>query len=173
MIGGLFGGPAATRAGFSGLSNKSQPEKPKSWLDGGKLKGKDGVALALGLLGVGLGGQPILPQFLMQNMMQRRENEREQQMYDQRRQHGIEDYGKKLALQAQYQGKEPPTPGSYEWFQTATPDQIAQYTSYMDITRPVMATTWQGPQVVSRSSQGIGGMGQSAPETLPPGFFGN
>lgn len=43
-----------------------------------------------------------------------------------------------------------PKPGSFEWYQTATPEQRAQYDAY----NPVTVTTWQGPSIIPRSSLG-------------------
>lgn len=49
---------------------------------------------------------------------------------------------------------ERPKPGSFEWWNSPerTPEERAAYTQYSDIVNPVMTTTWQGPQVLSRAS---------------------
>lgn len=104
---GLFGGPAAYKMPMMSA------EKPKSWIDGGKFKGKDALALGLGLLGTGLGGQPILGQFLMQNMMQRKESEREDERYARQRADGLADYRAKKGIDAEF-ATETPEIGVFE-----------------------------------------------------------
>lgn len=179
--GGIFGaprqfpampsGPIGTGAVFGGQfdSAPAQPQQKQRWMDGGKFTGRDALGLALAAIGDAFTGRPNAAGMIAGNFAQRRHAEQQQKLFEQQRAADLEDYGKKLAIKAQYEVPEAPKPGSYEWFQTATPEQIAQYTRYMDITRPVMATTWQGPQVVSRNSQGIG-QPQVLGSDLPPGW---
>lgn len=62
----------------------------------------------------------------------------------------LADYRTQLQIKAEFEQPDAPKPGSFEWFQTATPEQIAQFNSYSDIVNPVMTTTWQGPTVIPR-----------------------
>ena len=87
---GLFGAPAAAA--------------PKGFLDGGKLKGKDALAIALGALGSGFAGNGNFGQFLVGNMMQNRKAEQDAKMAEQQRMANLQDYRTKKEIDLEYPG---------------------------------------------------------------------
>ena len=76
----------------------------------------------------------------------------------------LADYETKKGIDQRYATPEAPKPGSFEWFQTATPEQRATYDQY----NPVIATTWQGPTPIPRSRLGVPQGPQ--PGTVEDGF---
>lgn len=96
------------------------------------------------------GGAPVIRQNQqMQEMMRMREAEQQR-----RRAEELADFRTQLQIRAEFDKPEGPKVGSFEWFQTATPEQRAEYSRYMDVTNPAMATTWQGPTIIPRSQLG-------------------
>lgn len=93
------------------------------------------------------GGQPLIAQNQqMQRMMAMRQAEEQR-----RRAAELADFRTQLQIRQEFEQPEGPKVGSFEWFQTATPEQRAEYSRYMDVTNPVMTTTWQGPTIIPRS----------------------
>jgi hypothetical protein len=92
------------------------------------------------------GGQPLIAQQQqMQQMMAMRQAEQERA-----RSMELADYRTKLGIQQEFAQPDVPKPGSFEWFQTATPEQRALYDQY----NPVTVATGQGPVAVPRGSLG-------------------
>jgi hypothetical protein len=92
------------------------------------------------------GGQPLIAQNRqMQQMMAMRQAEQERA-----RSMDLADYRTKLGIQQEFAQPEAPKPGSFEWFQSATPEQRALYDQY----NPVTVATGQGPIAVPRSTLG-------------------
>lgn len=93
------------------------------------------------------GGEPVIRQNMqMQQMMAMRQAEEQR-----RRAAELADYRTKLGIKQEFEQPDAPKLGSFEWFRTATPEQRAEYSRYMDVTNPVMTTTWQGPTIIPRS----------------------
>lgn len=144
---GIFGMPkAGMDAGAMGMQQPAPrpapEEKPARWMDGGKFNVKDGLGVALGLLGTAFGSRPILAEMLMGNMMQKKRGEQEAQRAQADRMARRED----LQWEWANKPKEGPKPGTFEWYQTASPEQRALYDQY----DPVTVGTWQGPIPVPR-----------------------
>lgn len=102
MIGGVFGG--GPQAGYAPqrkpwelvpvqhqLPQQPQPQQQQRWLDGGKFKGRDALALALGAIGDAFTGRPVTSQLILGNMQQRRQAEQQQLQAQQQRIEGRED----------------------------------------------------------------------------------
>ena len=92
------------------------------------------------------GGQPLIAQQrqLQQIMAQRQADDQRRRSLD------MADFREQLAIRQQFERPEPAKPGSFEWYQTATPEQRALYDQY----NPVTVATGQGPVAVPRSSFG-------------------
>jgi hypothetical protein len=96
------------------------------------------------------GGQPLIAQQRQfQQAMAARQAEAERQ-----RAASLEDYRKRLGIEAEFAQPEAPKPGSFEWY--SDPNRTAQERAMYDQYNPVIASTWQGPVPVSRSSLGGG-----------------
>lgn len=132
--GGAFGNP---------LPAQAQPKQ-------GGMDWKGALMSALGGAADGaaqfFGGQPLIAQ---QQQFDRFAAFREA---EQQRARALElaNYRAKLEMQQQFAQPEAPKPGSFEWYQTATPEQRALYDQY----NPVTVATGQGPVAVPRSSFG-------------------
>jgi hypothetical protein len=130
------------------------PEQRSFWQGGGKFTGRDALAGALAAIGDGLRGWSGGPTGAIEGLMASRmapAQEAAAMAAEQRKRAAeLADYRSKLEIQQEFAQPEDPKPGSFEWYQTATPEQRAIYDQY----NPVIATTWQGPVPVSRSSLG-------------------
>jgi hypothetical protein len=122
---------------------------------GGGFFGQGGAGRAIaGSIGDALlqqsGMAPIYaPQMQFQQAMAARQAEAERQ-----RAASLEDYRTKLGIEAEFAQPEGPKPGSFEWY--SDPNRTAQERAMYDQYNPVIASTWQGPVPVSRSSLGGG-----------------
>lgn len=111
------------------------------------------------------------PLFALQQQAQQRALQQQAQMAAQaqmdqaKRLAGLEDYRTKKGIDQEFST---PKVGSFEWFQTATPEQRQQYSQYMDVTSPAMATTWQGPTILPRSQ--LGAQAGPQPGTVEGGY---
>lgn len=91
-FGGIFGSPLTARS----VSAFQQPEqKPARFIDGGKFRGKDALALALGAIGDAFTGRPLAAQNLFGSIAARREAEQQQRLAQQKRAADIEDAQRK------------------------------------------------------------------------------
>lgn len=107
------------------------------------------------------GGQPLIAQQRQfQQAMQARQAEAERQ-----RAASLEDYRTKLGIEAEFAQPEAPKPGSFEWY--SDPNRTAQERALYDQYNPVIASTWQGPVPVSRSTLG-GGLATAPVGRLTP-----
>jgi hypothetical protein len=168
--GGIFGGPMA------GQLSRPPEQKPPRWLDGGKFKGKDALALALGAIGDAFTGRPMTANLVAGSFQQRRDAEQQQRMMQQQRQAGLEDYRVKKEIDLGYPEpvKPPAIAQEVEWFNRLTPEQKMQASQALDQLRPLMESTWQGPQVVPRGGgqplAPVGRLtpiGEAAPQSAP------
>lgn len=143
-------------------------------------KGWEDKAMAIG--GMLMGNQFAIPQYLrQQGEMQQQaallaERQRQQAMQmsaaqsmgiDQQQAALLGPEGLRQITVDRLKPAEGPKPGSFEWFQTATQEQRALYDQY----NPVIATTWQGPTPVPRSS--LGGVPSKPVGKLTPITPGN
>lgn len=160
-FGGIFGSPLAAQS----VNAFQQPEQ-KRFIDGGKFKGKDALALALGAIGDAFTGRPMTANLVAGSFQQRRDAEQQQRLMQQQRQAGLEDYEAKKKIDLGY--PDPPKPPAIAqevaWFNSLPPEQQAAASAALDQLRPIMESTWQGPQVVPRPQARVIG-----PE-LPPGW---
>jgi hypothetical protein len=135
------------------------PQQQGYWQGGNRFTGRDAAAGALAAIGDGLhnwaGGRGGAIDNLMQSRAMPAQLAAQQQLMAAKEAAELRQYGAKKEIDAQFAGG--PKIGSFEWFQTAAPEQVQQYMQYMDITSPAMATTWQGPTILPRSQ--LGGMG--------------
>lgn len=133
------------------LGTPSPMDNPRPGL-GTRLFGQgwEGKAAALGASL--MGNANAVPEFLQtRDMMAFRQAEEQR-----RRAADLADYRTQMQIKAEFERPDAPKPGSFEWYQTATPEQRALYDQY----NPVIATTWQGPTPVPRS--GLGGANRPA-----------
>jgi hypothetical protein len=97
-------------------------------------EGWEGKAAALGAM---LAGNPgAIQQYQgQQQALQLRSSEQAAALAREQRQRaeGLADYRAKQQIDQEFAAPEAPKPGSFEWFQTATPEQRAQYGSYRDV----------------------------------------
>jgi hypothetical protein len=133
---------------------------------GTRLLGKGWEEKAIALGGALMGNQWAIPQYLQQQGAMQRQAE--QQAAAMRAQAQRLAAAQRMGISAdqavllgdnigsvvagQMKPAEGPKLGSFEWWNspTTTPEQKAAYSQYMDVTNPVMATTWQGPTVIPR-----------------------
>lgn len=157
---------------FGGNPMQQQDKRGGGLFGGGKIGGRDIAGLILGAIGDGLathnGGRPMAAQFMMQRAYDERERaareqeearERQQQEYQAARQRqalkglGLPD-NQIEAYAAGVGGAIPQqaTPGSFAWYQNASPEQRAQYDEY----NPVTVATGAGPVRVPRNRPAVG-----------------
>lgn len=91
-LGGIFGGPIA---GQSVNAFQQPQQKPARFIDGGKFRGKDALALALGAIGDAFTGRPVAAQNLFGSIAARREAEQQQRLAQQKRIADFEDAQRK------------------------------------------------------------------------------
>lgn len=92
------------------------------------------------------GGQPLIAQQRQfDQALAARQAEQQRQ-----RAEALADYRAKLGIEAEFAQPEAPKPGSFEWYQTAPPEQRALYDQY----NPFVVSTAQGPVAVPRGSFG-------------------
>lgn len=92
------------------------------------------------------GGQPLIAQQRQfDQALAARQAEQQRQ-----RAEALADYRAKLGIEAEFAQPEAPKPGSFEWYQTADPEQRALYDQY----NPFVVSTGQGPVAVPRGSFG-------------------
>jgi hypothetical protein len=122
-------------------------------------EGMDWKGIALGALGGAADGAaqhfgmaPMVAIGQQQRAAMQAQAQRDQAM----RIAGLEDYRAKLGMKAEFETPDTPKVGSFEWFQTASPEQRQEYSRYMDVTSPAMTTTWQGPTIIPRAAMGGG-----------------
>ena len=168
-IGGIFGNPwkrptIGTGMGDIGMYGNTPPKAkgPGFFSQGGAGRG---IAGALGdYLLQASGMRPIYAPY----QQEQRAMAYQQKLMEQKRANENADwqgrYDYKLA------NPEAPKPGSFEWYQTATPEQRALYDQY----DPVIAATGAGPVPVSRPSLNFGGnvptvTNQSEYDAIPSG----
>jgi len=133
---------AGTMQDGANLGTPAQPKQGMDW-KGALLQALGGAADGAATV---FGGQPLIAQnrqFQQVQAMRQAEQERARSM-------DLADYRTKLGIQQEFAQPEAPKPGSFEWFETATPQQRALYDQY----NPVTVATGQGPVAVPRSSLG-------------------
>lgn len=162
---GLFGMPQSAamlpQATRGMWSKQDDEEQKKRWMDGGKFTGKDFAALALGAIGDAFSGRPNTAQFLMHNIAQKKAQEQALAAEQRAMANQKELYGWKKQTDLKYPDpvKPPTIAQETAWLNSLPPAQRQKAIEAIDVLRPVMTTTWQGPQVLPRSGLGGGGNG--------------
>ena len=147
-------------ASFSGMAD--EPRKGLDWK--GALMGALGGAADAAA--VHFGGQPLIAQGQQMKLMQAAALAAEQR----KRAADLADYRSQMQIKSEFERPEAPKPGSFEWFQTATPEQRAQYGDYREVGQddefvivPIPGRgTYAGPRSGLPSV-----FGQAQPSTVP------
>lgn len=147
--------------GYVGQGEVAQQPSAGFWQGGNKFTFRDGLAGALAAIGDGLSNYGGGGGGAVNSLLQSRAAPGQQAaaLAEEQRKRAAElaDYRAKLGIQQEFAQPEAPKPGSFEWYQTATPEQQRQYDQY----NPVITTTYQGPTIVPRGS--LGGGAPTAP----------
>jgi hypothetical protein len=144
---GLFG--SAPMPSGPAMPDMTQPQtKPR--------EGPSRLQRGLGIAGdifLGLAGQPGVfgPMQMQRQLLEQQQGYRTQQGKIQREQ-DQQDWLARQEYERANQAPDVPTPGSFEWYQTATPEARAQYDEY----NPVTVATGAGPVRVPRNRPALG-----------------
>lgn len=134
--------------------NAPMPKPQSFWQGGNRFTGRDALAGVLAAIGDGLRGWSGGPTGAVEGLIAGRLAPGQQAAAlaaeQRKRAADLADYEAKKGIDARYATPDAPKPGSFEWYQTATPEQRAIYDQY----NPVIATTWQGPTPIPRSRLG-------------------
>jgi hypothetical protein len=105
-----------------------------------------GLADLIGIAGDAVAINRGMAPMYAQAWQAQQEQKRKLEFAAQQREQAMQDWQAQYDYKIAHPAIDPPKPGSFAWYQTASPEERAVYDQY----NPVTAATWQGPVIIPR-----------------------